>query len=49
MLAGDAPKQSTNVGVYVGCMWAHEFVEVLPDLVRIASLLRWEVCSPMGV
>ena len=23
-----------SVGVYVGCMWAHEYVEALPQLVR---------------
>lgn len=35
MLGDVAPMRSNRVGVYVGCMWAHEFVEVLPHLVRI--------------
>ena len=39
VLAGETAKQSTKVGVYVGCMWAHEFVEVLPYLVRTTLLL----------
>ena len=26
---------SGRTGVYVGCMWAHEFLEVLPQLVCI--------------
>jgi hypothetical protein len=33
VLAASAHGQSSKVGVYVGCMWAHEFVEVLPGLV----------------
>ena len=33
VLAAYAHSQSSKVGVYVGCMWAHEFVEVLPGLV----------------
>ncbi len=37
MLADNAHQQSTKVGVYVGCMWAHEFVELLPHLVRTSQ------------
>lgn len=31
-LAGLAAPPQAHVGVYVGAMWAHEFVEVLPQL-----------------
>ena len=37
MLADDTHQQSTKVGVYVGCMWAHEFVVTLPHLVSTSS------------
>ena len=38
VLAGHGSGDSTKVGVYVGCMWAHEFVEVLPRLVSSSCL-----------
>ncbi|KAK9834736.1 hypothetical protein WJX74_008822 [Apatococcus lobatus] len=28
----DAQSATSQAGVYIGCMWAHEFVEVLPQL-----------------
>ena len=27
--------KGTSVGVYIGCMWASDFVSVLPMLVRL--------------
>ena len=33
-------RTATHVGVYVGCMWAHEFVEVLPRLVSPTCLAQ---------
>ena len=40
VLAGHVGADSTHVGVYVGCMWAHEFVEVLPQLVSLTCLAQ---------
>ena len=40
ILAGHVGGDSTQVGVYVGCMWAHEFVEVLPRLVSATCLAQ---------
>ena len=33
-MAGGVMDMTDSVGVYVGCMWAHEYVEELPQLVR---------------
>ena len=40
VLADHVGADSTQVGVYVGCMWAHEFVEVLPRLVSPPCLAQ---------
>ena len=46
VLAASAHSQSSKVGVYVGCMWAHEFVEVLPGLVGAPPP---SCCLPRGI
>ena len=46
VLAAYADSQSSKVGVYVGCMWAHEFVEVLPGLVGAPPP---SCCLPRGI
>ena len=40
VLADHVGAYSTHVGVYVGGMWAHEFVEVLPRLVSPTCLAQ---------
>ena len=45
VLAGHLVGIDTQVGVYVGCMWAHEFVEILPRLVSPTCLAQcMQVC-----
>jgi len=46
ILADRGLGQSSKVGVYVGCMWAHEFVEVLPHLVRTPPISSDIFSSP---
>ncbi len=46
ILADRGLGQSSKVGVYVGCMWAHEFVEVLPHLVRTPPFFQCKFFPP---
>lgn len=38
-MADHVSQHSAKVGVYVGCMWAHEFVDVLPGLVSTSACI----------
>ena len=48
LLARDAPGEATgrSVGVYVGCMWAADFVNTLPKLARLCCLISSQLQCP---